>query len=118
LVATLRGEAFGAVVLTYIADFVPRVFAGLDALGLGDLPPAGETGWDHHRCGIQRFPAGGRAADRARPRHGRDRLCNSLREAAALEAGGSDDMYGDISFYATSTRLSESHKIALRSSTS
>ena len=47
LVATLRGEAFGAVVLTYIADFVPRVLAGLGGLGLGDLPPAGETSWDH-----------------------------------------------------------------------
>jgi alkylhydroperoxidase family enzyme len=42
------------------------------------------------------------------------RLCNSLREATALEAGGSEDTYGDIESYETSNRLSEPHKAALR----
>jgi AhpD family alkylhydroperoxidase len=129
LVATLRGAAFGAVVLIYVADFVPRVMAGLDALGLGDLLPAGETGWDHTTDPADAvfngfLPAVARrtALDpvtaeivrlRVAGQH-QCRLCNSLREAAALEAGGSEDMYRDISFYATSTRLSEPHKVALR----
>jgi alkylhydroperoxidase family enzyme len=42
------------------------------------------------------------------------RLCNSLRESTALEAGGSEDMYGDIWSYETSSRLSDAHKAALR----
>lgn len=129
LMATLRREAFGAVVLTYIADFVPRVLAGLEALGLGEVLPAGKTGWDHTTDPADAvfngfLPAVARqtALDpvtaeivrlRGAGQH-RCRLCNSLREAAALEAGGSEDVYGDISFYETSNRLSESHKAALR----
>ena len=42
------------------------------------------------------------------------RLCNSLREATALEAGGSEDLYGDISLYEASNRLTDAHKAALR----
>ena len=128
LMATLRGEAFGAVVLTYIADFVPRVLAGLGALGLGGVLPAGKTGWDHTDPADAVFngflPAVARqtALDpvmaeivrlRGAGQH-QCRLCNSLREAAALEAGGSEDVYRDISSYETSNRLSESHKAALR----
>jgi alkylhydroperoxidase family enzyme len=129
LMATLRGDAFGAVVLTYIADFVPRVLAGLKALGLGEVLPAGKTGWDHTTDPADAvfngfLPAVARqtALDpvtaeivrlRGAGQH-RCRLCNSLREAAALEAGGSEDVYGDISSYETSNRLNESHKAALR----
>ena len=128
LMATLRGEAFGAVVLTYIADFVPRVLAGLGALGLGGVLPAGKTGWDHTDPADAVFngflPAVARqtALDpvmaeivrlRGAGQH-QCRLCNSLREGAALEAGGSEDVYRDISSYETSNRLSESHKAALR----
>lgn len=129
LMATLRREAFGAVVLTYIADFVPRVLAGLEALGLGEVLPAAKSGWDHTTDPAEAvfngfLPAVARqtALDpvtaeivrlRGAGQH-RCRLCNSLREAAALEAGGSEDVYGDISFYETSNRLSESHKAALR----
>src|SRR5262249_35864234 len=43
-------SAFGAVVQMYIADFVPRVRAGLEALGVGQeyLDWAdGEVVWDH-----------------------------------------------------------------------
>jgi alkylhydroperoxidase family enzyme len=129
LMATPRREAFGAVVLTYIADFVPRVLAGLDALGLSDPRPTGKTGWDHTADPADAvfngfLPAVARqtALDpvtaeivrlRGAGQH-RCRLCNSLREATALEAGGSEHVYGDISFYETSNRLSESHKAALR----
>ena len=42
------------------------------------------------------------------------RLCNSLREATALEAGGSEDIYGEIPSYEESSRLSDAHKAALR----
>ena len=128
LMATLRGEAFGAVVLTYIADFVPRVLAGLGALGLGGVLPAGKTGWDHTDPADAVFngflPAVARqtaldpvTAEIVRLRGAGQhqcRLCDSLREAAALEAGGSEDVYRDISSYETSNRLSESHKAALR----
>jgi alkylhydroperoxidase family enzyme len=129
LMATLRGDAFGAVVLTYIADFVPRVLAGLAALGLSEVLPAGKTCWDHTTDPADAvfngfLPAVARqtALDpvtaeivrlRGAGQH-RCRLCNSLREAAALEAGGSEDVYGEISFYETSSRLSESQKAALR----
>ena len=42
------GDAFGAVVLTYIADFVPRVLAGLRVLGLGGGRSDGtQLEWDH-----------------------------------------------------------------------
>jgi alkylhydroperoxidase family enzyme len=129
LMATLRGEAFGAVVLTYIADFVPRVLAGLGALGLGGVLPAGKTGWDHTTDPADAvfngfLPAVARqtaldpvTAEIVRLRGAGQhqcRLCNSLREAAALEAGGSEHVYRDISSYETSNRLSESHKAALR----
>jgi len=129
LMATLGGGAFGAVVLTYIADFVPRVLAGLAALGLSEVLPAGKTCWDHTTDPADAvfngfLPAVARqtALDpvtaeivrlRGAGQH-RCRLCNSLREAAALEAGGSEDVYGEISFYETSSRLSESQKAALR----
>ena len=129
LMAALRGEAFGAVVLMYIADFVPRVLAGLEALGLGDVLPAGKTAWDHTTDPADAvfngfLPAVARqtaldpiTAEVVRLRGASQhhcRLCNSLREATALEAGGSEDVYGEISFYETSDRLSESQKAALR----
>jgi alkylhydroperoxidase family enzyme len=41
------------------------------------------------------------------------RLCRSLRESAALEAGGSESLYGDIEAYQASQRLTEAHKAAL-----
>jgi alkylhydroperoxidase family enzyme len=137
LLATLGDAAFGAVVLTYIADFVPRVFAGLGALELGEAAfwgdveraSAGNVDWDHTTDPADAvfnsfLPAVARltALDpvtaeivrlRGADQH-RCRLCNSLREAAALEAGGSEDVYGDIEFYETSNRLSGAQKAALR----
>ncbi len=114
-------------VLTYIADFAPRVLAGLEVLGLAAALPALE--WDHTTDPADAvfngfLPAVGRsnALDpvtseivrlRGAGQH-HCRLCNSLREATALEAGGSEDLYGDISLYEASSRLAEAHKAALR----
>lgn len=129
LLSTLGGDAFGAVVLTYIADFVPRVLAGLRVLGLGGVVPTGPTDWDHTTDPADAvfngfLPAVARemALDpvtseivrlRGAGQH-HCRLCNSLREATALEAGGSEDLYGDISLYEASNRLTDAHKAALR----
>jgi hypothetical protein len=44
LLSALGSAAFGAVVLTYIADFVPRVDAGLEALGLKQQPARSRSG--------------------------------------------------------------------------
>ena len=156
LLGTLGDAAFGTVVLTYIADFVPRVFAGLEALDLGeavsaasggnvdrasasnvdrasagnvDRASAGNCDWDHTTDpadavfnGFLRAVARLAALDpvtaeivrlRGAGQH-HCRLCNSLREVTALEAGGSDDIYGDIPSYETSNRLSDTQKAALR----
>jgi alkylhydroperoxidase family enzyme len=137
LLATLGNAAFGVVVLTYIADFVPRVFAGLEALDLGeavpagsvDVAPTGSVEWDHSTDPADAvfngfLPAVARqtaldpvTAEIVRLRGAGQhhcRLCNSLREATALEAGGSEDMYGDISSFEASNRLSDAQKAALR----
>jgi alkylhydroperoxidase family enzyme len=42
------------------------------------------------------------------------RLCKSLRETTALDAGGSETLYGDIEKFEASVRLTERHKAALR----
>jgi alkylhydroperoxidase family enzyme len=44
----------------------------------------------------------------------RCRLCKSLREGAALDAGGSETLYGDIERYESSTLLTDRQKVALR----
>jgi AhpD family alkylhydroperoxidase len=127
LLSERGGAAFEAVVLTYIADFAPRVLAGLGALGLGAAPPSIPE-WDHERNptdalfnGFLPAVAQGRALDpvtaevvrlRGAGQH-QCRLCNSLREADALEAGGSEELYGQISAYEAS-ELSDAHKAALR----
>ncbi|MFZ0832693.1 MAG: carboxymuconolactone decarboxylase family protein [Mycobacterium sp.] len=127
LLSALGGEAFGAVVLTYIADFAPRVLAGLDAVGLPAALPSLE--WDRTTDPADAvfngfLPAVARATAldsvtseivrlRGAGQH-HCRLCNSLREATALEAGGSEDLYGDISLYEASSRLTDAHKAALR----
>jgi alkylhydroperoxidase family enzyme len=128
LLSALGSAAFGAVVLTYIADFVPRVAAGLEALGL-KRQPTSKPEWDHATDPADAvfngfLPAVARqtaldpvTAEIVRLRGAGQhqcRLCNSLREATALEAGGSEDMYGDIWSYETSSRLSDAHKAALR----
>jgi alkylhydroperoxidase family enzyme len=42
------------------------------------------------------------------------RLCKSLRDSSALQAGGSESLYSGIEDYETSTELSDRHKAALR----
>ena len=126
--AALGDNTFAAVVQMYLADYLPRVRAGLQAL---DLPVrwTDPVQWDHEGDpsdpvfnGL--LPAVGRlrALDpvtsevvrlRGAAQHN-CRLCKSLREAAALDAGGSDTLYGDIAGYETSELLSERHKAALR----
>ena len=145
LLATLGNAAFGVAVLTYIADFVPRVLAGLEALDLGevvsagsvdgapagsvDWASAGSVDWDHTTDTADAvfngfLPAVARqtaldpvTAEIVRLRGAGQhhcRLCNSLREATALEAGGSENMYDDIFSYEASNRLSDAQKSALR----
>jgi alkylhydroperoxidase family enzyme len=120
-------DAFTVAVCVFIADFVPRVSAGLAALGLPAVPEP--VGWDHEvepiDLVLNRFaPTVGamRALDpvttevvrlRGAVQHA-CRLCTSLREGAALDAGGSESMYDDIGSYETSELLDERHRAALR----
>lgn len=128
LLRTLGEDAFRAVVLMYIADFVPRVRAGVEALGqFGGSWERIE--WDHSSDPADVvfngfLPAVARltALDpltseivrlRGAGQHN-CRLCKSLREGTAMDAGGSESLYGDIERYETSPALSERHKAALR----
>ncbi|MET4432471.1 carboxymuconolactone decarboxylase family protein [Mycolicibacterium sp. 624] len=123
----LGADAFAGTALIFVADCVPRVLAGLEALGLPAVPEP--DGWDHDTDPIDlllnRFaPTVGalRSLDpvttevvrlRGAVAHN-CRLCRSLREGAALDAGGTESMYDDIEHYDTSTLLDERHKAALR----
>ena len=129
LTGALGREAFGAVIQMYIADFLPRVRAGLTAL---DLPVdwiPDEPSWDadidaadivFNRLlpGIARL----RSLDpvttevvRLRGAVAHDcRLCKSLRDSTALDAGGSESLYDEISRYEDSELLSSGHQAALR----
>ena len=42
------------------------------------------------------------------------RLCKSLRETTALNAGGTETLYGDIERFEASAQLTDRHKVALR----
>jgi alkylhydroperoxidase family enzyme len=126
--SALGPSAFPAVVLTYIADFVPRVRAGLEALGL-PVPWNESIDWDHDSDlgdvlfnhflpGVARL----RELDpvtteivrlRGATQHN-CRLCKSLREGNALDAGGSESLYEQIEWYETSDGLNDRHKAALR----
>lgn len=129
LTGALGQGAFGAVIQMYIADFLPRVRAGLTAL---DLPVdwiAAEPPWNadidaadvvFNRLlpGIARL----RSLDpvttevvRLRGAAAHDcRLCKSLRDSTALDAGGSEELYDDIQRYEDSKLLSSGHSAALR----
>ena len=128
----LGDKAFGAVVQMYIADFVPRVRAGLQALGVGSEYLGWVTGpiaWDHATDPSDVvfndfLPAVARmrALDpvtselvrlRGAAQHN-CRLCKSLREGGALDAGGTEALYGDIERFEDSSLLTRRAKAALR----
>ena len=126
-VAALRNNAFRMVALIFVADFVPRVRAGLAALGFA--PVVEPVVWDRDTDPLdlllnQFAPTVGalRALDpvttevvrlRGAVAHN-CRLCKSLREEAALDAGGSESLYSDIELYESSALLEQRHKAALR----
>ncbi len=126
LMAAFGAEVLGVVALMFVADFGPRVAAGLAALGV----PVREPGtWDHQThpadALLNRFTSAVgalRGLDpltteiirlRGATQHN-CRLCKSLRETAALDAGGSEPLYAEIAHYEESSDLSDAHKAALR----
>jgi alkylhydroperoxidase family enzyme len=127
--SALGKNAFRAVVAIFIADFVPRVWAGFGALGMGKPGNGGPVEWDHDTDPIGALlndfvPAVARLRSldpvttevvrlRGATQHN-CRLCKSLRDSTALDAGGSESLYGDIERYETSERLSDRQKAALR----
>jgi alkylhydroperoxidase family enzyme len=129
LLSALGKNAFRAVVAIFIADFVPRVWAGFQALGLGKPGNGGPVEWDHDTDPVAAvlndfLPAVARLRKldpvttevvrlRGAALHN-CRLCKSLREGNALDAGGSESLYADIDRYETSDRLSDGQKAALR----
>ena len=132
LFKALGDSTFGVVVAMYIADFVPRVRAGLEALGVGSGFlgwTRGPIEWDHAtdpsgEVFNEFLPAVGRmrALDpvtselvrlRGAAQHN-CRLCKSVRESRAIDAGGSETLYDDIAQFESSTLIDERAKAALR----
>ena len=128
----LGDSTFSVVVQMYIADFIPRVRAGLEALGVGSEYLGwvnGSISWDHATDPSDLvfndfLPAVARmrALDpvtselvrlRGAAQHN-CRLCKSLREVTALDAGGSESMYDDIERFENSPLLDDRAKAALR----
>ncbi len=128
----LGDSAFGVVVQMYIADFVPRVRAGLEALGVGDDYLGWVTGpvsWDHTTdpsdivfndflptvARLRELDALTAEVVRLRGATQHNcRLCKSLRETTALDAGGSETLYSDIEQFEASSQLTDGQKAALR----
>ncbi len=128
----LGDSTFGVVTQMYIADFVPRVRAGLEALGVGADHLAwvnGPVSWDHTTdpsdfvfndflptvARLRELDALTAEVVRLRGAAQHNcRLCKSLRETTALDAGGSETIYGDIARFEASAQLTDSHKAALR----
>ncbi len=128
----LGDHTFGVVALMYIADFIPRVRAGLEALGVGSEYLGWVNGpitWDHTTEPSDLvfndfLPAVARmrALDpvtselvrlRGAAQHN-CRLCKSLREGTALDAGGSEMLYDEIERFKSSGLLDGRAKAALR----
>ena len=127
----LGDSTFSVVISMYIADFVPRVRAGLEALGVGQQYlgwTRGAITWDHSDPSEAVFndflPAVARmrALDpvtselvrlRGAAQHN-CRLCKSRRESSALDAGGSETLYDEIEHFESSLSLDDRAKAALR----
>lgn len=130
LLSTLGDNAFRTVVAIFIADFVPRVWAGCEALDLG-RPGNGTAAveWDHETDPTKALLKGFlpavarlRAIDpvtteivrlRGAAQHN-CRLCKSRREGNALDVGGSEDLYSQIEGYESADSLTDAQKAALR----
>lgn len=129
LLSTLGDNAFRTVVAIFIADFVPRVWAGCEALDLGRPGNGTAVEWDHETDPTKALLKGFvpavarlRAIDpvtteivrlRGATQHN-CRLCKSRREGNALDAGGSEDLYSQIEGYESADSLTEAQKAALR----
>jgi alkylhydroperoxidase family enzyme len=130
--SALGDNTFGVVVQMYVADFVPRVRAGLETLGVGQRYLGwadGRVAWDHTTDSSDAvfngfLPEVARLREldaltsevvrlRGAAQHN-CRLCKSLRETTALDAGGSETLYGDIEHFEASARLTDRQKAALR----
>jgi alkylhydroperoxidase family enzyme len=127
LSGALGASLFEAVVLMFVADLVPRVRAGVAALGIAK--PDGPVVWDHDSDPadvlFNRFlpsVARRRALDpvtselvrlRGASQHN-CRLCKSVREGGALDAGGSEELYAQIDRYETADGVTAPQKAALR----
>src|SRR5271157_781498 len=128
----LGDSTFSVVVLMYIADFIPRVRAGLEALGVGSEYLGwvnGRITWDHATdpsdpvfndflLAVARMRALGPVTSeivrlRGAAQHN-CRLCESLRESTALDAGGSETLYDEIERFESSGLLDDRAKAALR----
>ncbi|MCB0941465.1 MAG: carboxymuconolactone decarboxylase family protein [Mycobacterium sp.] len=127
--AALGAATFPVVVQMFIADFLPRVRAGLDALGLPVSWVPDRLRWDRGTDATDvvfnaLLPAVARlraldpvTAEVVRLRGAAQhncRLCKSRREGTALDAGGSETLYGDIERFEESDLLTEAQKAALR----
>jgi alkylhydroperoxidase family enzyme len=128
----LGDSTIGAVFSMYIADFVPRVRAGLEALGVREQYLGwthGPIPWDHTTdpsdAVLNDFvPAVARmrvldpvTSELVRLRGAAQhncRLCKSRRESTALDAGGSESLYQDIERFESSVLLDDRAKAALR----
>ncbi|MFI5511002.1 carboxymuconolactone decarboxylase family protein [Mycobacterium sp. NPDC051804] len=130
LSTALGNNVFRTVVMIFVADFVPRVWAGFEALGLRRAGNGGDVvEWDHDSDptdallnGFLPAVARLRGLDpvttevvrlRGAAQHN-CRLCKSRRETSALDAGGSEHLYSDIEQYESSEKLTDAHKAALR----
>lgn len=129
---SLGDSTFGVVVQMYIADFAPRVRAGLEAIGVGDEYlgwVTGPVGWDHSTdpsdivfntflptvARLRELDALTAEVVRLRGATQHNcRLCKSLRETTALNAGGTETLYRDIERFEESAQLTERQKAALR----
>lgn len=126
--SALGKSVLGASILTFVADFLPRVRAGLEALGL-PVPWTDAVVWDHDSDPADLLfnaflPAVARlraldpvTSEIVRLRGAREhncRVCKSLREGNALDAGGSESVYDQIDHYETSDGLTDPQKAALR----